>query len=490
MIAPWVVEEMKTADFGDKRLDCRLSRILTQLGEHPTASIPAACGGNAEMSAAYRFFDNDKATVDTVLQSHMESTRVRMAAQKVVLLVQDTTEIDLTRPREQVVGAGPMDGSKRRGVFLHALHAFTPDGTPLGTVRAQVWARNENEEPKRRLPEAERRELLRRVGIEDKESYRWLEGFRQAGEEAQRMPDVQCVCIGDSESDIYEVLSEPCGEQPIDYIVRACQDRALIPDEPGQNVDLLRAEVFKAPVLFTHEVHVRGRDPKVNCEDRKRRQPRKPRQASCEVRAAEVTLRPPPRPDRKLPPVTIHAVLVSEIDPPADDVPVEWLLLTTLPVDSNAAVQQVIDYYYARWMIEILFRVLKGGCRVEDRRFEHLDRFLPCMATYMVVAWRTLYVCRMGRSCPDVNCEAIFEPAEWKAVYSVVRREGLPSTPPTLSEMVRMIGQLGGYVPRKGSEPGAQTIWLGLQRTYDMARCWRAFGPDADARAPRGATDG
>ena len=86
MAAPWVLNELKTADLKDKRLDNRLSQVLSQLGGHPTASIPAACGGNAEMTGAYRLFDNDKATFEAVLQPHVDSTRERIAAQSVVLL--------------------------------------------------------------------------------------------------------------------------------------------------------------------------------------------------------------------------------------------------------------------------------------------------------------------------------------------------------------------------------------------------------------------
>jgi hypothetical protein len=61
MLAPWALEEMATADLRDKRLNDRLIHILSDLGSRPTASIPAACGGFNEMTAAYRFFDNDKA---------------------------------------------------------------------------------------------------------------------------------------------------------------------------------------------------------------------------------------------------------------------------------------------------------------------------------------------------------------------------------------------------------------------------------------------
>ena len=143
MLAPWVMEEVKTAKLGDKRLNARLALVLDELAARPTASIPAACGGRAEMVAAYRFFENENTTFDNVLQAHVDATRERMAAQPVALLVQDTTEIEVTRPEQQVAGAGPLDGESRRGALLHVMHAFTPDGTPLGTISATAWIRAE-----------------------------------------------------------------------------------------------------------------------------------------------------------------------------------------------------------------------------------------------------------------------------------------------------------------------------------------------------------
>ena len=192
-----------------------------------------------------------------------------------------------------------------------------------------------------------------------------------------------------------------------------------------------------------------------------------------------MTLRPPWRPDRTLSPVPVNVVSVRELDPPEDDVPIEWLLMTTLPVDEVEQVRQVIQYYTVRWMIEVLFRTLKSGCRVERRRFEHIDRLLPCLAIYLVIAWRTLFACRLARSCPDIDCEAVFEPSEWQSVWMAVHRQPPPQTPPRLEDMVRLIAQLGGYVNRR-DPPGPQTLWLGLQRMRDLAWAWDSFGPGAE----------
>ena len=310
MISPWVCDEMKTADLRDKRLNDRLREVLSQLAARPTASIPAACGGRAEMTAAYRLFDNEKASFDNILQAHTDAAAQRMAAEPVVVLVQDTSEIDVTRPQRQVAGAGPLDGGSRRGALLHLLHAFTPDGTPLGSTSAAAWVRDEDAVAASDLSRSERAA----TPIEEKESHRWITTLAAAREQARRCPTTQFICVADSEADIYEYLVE--GTSPPrsgEWIVRASQNRALLVDEGQKTAENhLREHVLEQPILFRQTIHVRGRQAKVSCETRGRRQPRQSREVEVAVRAACVTLRPPWRADRKLPPVTVNVVLVSE----------------------------------------------------------------------------------------------------------------------------------------------------------------------------------
>ncbi len=317
-------------------------------------------------------------------------------------------------------------------------------------------------------------------------------------EVAQQVPQTTCVCLGDSESDIYELFLEPRAT-PVHWLIRAAQDRLIVrpekrvsPDESspisGESAAArqIRAAALASAMLFQKEISVRGRDQKIRCKTGSRDQPRESRQAQVEVRATTLQLRPPSRALVKLTPVTVNVVLVNESDPPAGEIPVEWLLITTLPIDSIEQVRQIVQYYAMRFMIEVLFRVLKSGCRVEERRFEQIDRLLPCVAVYLIVAWRTLMVCRLSRSSSDLDCEAIFEPAEWKSVWRVLKREQLPPTPPKLALMVRLMAQLGGYVnhPGRHDPPGPQTVWLGLQRTRDLAWAWNTFGPGAAEPPP------
>jgi hypothetical protein len=480
MLTPWVIEEMKNADLQDRRLNKRLAMVLEMLSQRPGKSIPTACdGGHAETTGAYRLFDNSKASFEDILVSHIDATLERISQQDQVIVAQDTTEIDLTRPGQQVKGAGLLDGNARYGEFLHPLMGFTPDGTPLGTMYAELWTRDD---------ESSDTSDRKHIPIEEKESVRWLDTQRYAQEVAREIPQTHFISVADSEADIFEVI-EVTHESPenFDWVIRACQNRGLLHSEkPEKHSDenhclasLLRERVQQEPVRFVQSISVRGRESKVSCETRGRRQPQQSRESEVEVRATTVTLRAPWRHDRQLKATTLNAVLVSELNPPKGDTPVEWILLTSLPIESEEEVLSIIRYYCARWMIEVYFRTLKSNCRIETLRFEDLERFERCLAVYMIVAWRTLYTVRLGREYPDLDCEAIFEPDEWRSVYRVVKNEDPPSTPPRLQEMIRMIAQLGGYIDRpRADEPGPQTVGLGMQRMYDITRCWRLFGPD------------
>src|SRR5215472_18522050 len=170
----WIDDEFATLDLNDLRLDRRARRILDRFASKPSLSIPAACDGNeAEREAAYRFFDNDKVDDYEILRAHRQATRQRRAAFPVVLLVQDTTEFDFTRPHEVVVDAGPLSYESRIGFHTHAQVAFTPERLCLGTIDADTWGREPGALGKRQQQHAQ-------VAIQDKESYRWVRGYQRA----------------------------------------------------------------------------------------------------------------------------------------------------------------------------------------------------------------------------------------------------------------------------------------------------------------------
>ena len=138
-----------------------------------------------------------------------------------------------------------------------------------------------------------------------------------------------------------------------------------------------------------------------------------------------------------------------------------------------------IDSYLCRWQIEVFFKVLKSGCQVEELQLETEERLKPCIALYMIIAWRTLFVTMLSRQYPDEPCTILFEDDEWKPVYRIVKQRDLPEKIPTLGEFIIMLASLGGYLNRKGDRPpGNQSVWIGLRRMIDFTLAWRAFGPE------------
>jgi Transposase Tn5 dimerisation domain/Transposase DNA-binding len=473
----WILTETAASDIGDARLDQRFRIVLNAMSEAPSFKFPAACNGRAETAAAYRFVDNDKVGQDQVLSPHRTAALERIRAQKVVLIPQDTTELDMTRPHEIMAGAGPLNDESRVGFHDHVLLPMTPEGIPLGVVAADIWARDFDGFDK----DADQKRAERRAkSIEEKESHRWLDGYREASRVAGEAPETLIVCLSDSEGDIYECLLE--GQKKTDapkaeWIIRACQDRGLIVDKDAAAgcPTRLRAQVASTPILGNLTVDVREREPKSK-DDRKRKQARTARTAELTVQAARVRLRGPDRPGGKLANIEINCVLVTEPNPPEGAEPVEWLLLTGLPIDTIDQILTIINYYCRRWGIEIYFRILKSGCKVEESQLETAERFLPYLALCMIVAWRVYYVMMLGRECPDLPCDIAFDEDEWKTVYTVVKNQPPPKKPPSLKTMVGLVGSLGGHLGRKGDgEPGPKALWVGMQRMTDLVRGWRAF---------------
>lgn len=462
----WIAEELHGVDLGDERLNDRYSVVLDRLSAQPNVSIPAACEGWSETQAAYRFFNNEKTSPEKLLAPHREATVRRAAEQPVVLTVQDTTEVDLTRKEEKV--GGPFRDEDQWGVRVHPAMVFTPQRVPLGTLQAEILARDPDDFHKR--------SQRRNKPIEEKESYRWLEGYRTADALARQCPETQVVCVSDSEGDIYECFAEAAadtGPHKADFIVRACQDRVLV-DPEGEK---MYSAVEQTKVRKRLTIQVSQREAKTG-DGSRRRQARRKRTAEVSVRAATVTLKAPRRTGRKLPDVKLNLVLVREENPPDGEEPIEWLLVTSLPVRTISQILTVVEYYCCRWEIEIYFRILKSGCRVEELQLETTERVAACLAMYLIVAWRVHFLTMLGRECPELSCEAVLSPDEWKAVYTIVAQQPPPQEPPTLGAMIPLIARLGGYLDRKhDGPPGPKAMWIGIQRMRDFTLAWSAFGP-------------
>lgn len=472
-----LADEFQSCQFGDTRLSKRARRLAEAFSHKPNISIPAALQTRSDIEGCYRFFNNDKVSPEKILQPHIEATYERIAQVDFALLVQDTSEIDLTRPEQQVKGAGPMDCETRRGAFYHPMIAFDASGVALGIVGQKCWTRDEIS----KATKAEKNKKRKQLPIEEKESYRWVEGLHCAERAAATCPETTCVCVGDSESDIYDVIAAQAQSETknLHLLVRAGQNRSTTEEQGWFD------QVRRTDKIADQTISVRAREAKIGKGKSARSRSRKARIAELEIRKATIEICRSVHNDKCLPAtITVNVVLCEETNPPEGEDPISWMLVTTLPIETAEDVQRIIQAYCIRWQIEVFFRTLKSGCRIERRRFEAIDRVLNCLAFYSVVAWRLMYVCHLGRECPDIECEVIFEPCEWKSVYVMLGLELPKEGCPSLNEVVRAIARLGGFIDRAANAPGTQTLWVGLQRSYDLSTAWNAFGPGAKKILP------
>ncbi len=438
--ADWVEEELGTAQFYDPRLNRRLFQLTRDFYTQPQAPITQACGSHAKAKAAYRFFENRRVSMDEVLSAHLESTIERIKSYNVVLAVQDTTSVDYTAQRG-MEGLGPTgnENSKAIGVLVHDTMAFATDGTPLGLIDVQCWARDPQDKGRRKD----------RLPIEQKESIKWLKSYQAVCGVQKVCPGTEFVSVGDRESDIYELFCEAAKNPDGPKLLVRCERSRNRRTE----TDFLWEEMASKPVAGMQVVKI----PRRGCQLE--------REAKLEVRYAPVTLRPPDR--KNYAPVKVWMVYVQEIDyPKSVKSPLQWMLLTTAEVYTLEDACERVAWYAKRWGIEVYHRTLKSGCRIEDRRFDSTESLEPCLAIDMVVAWRIYHLTKLGREVPDHPCTIFFQEAEWKALYILVNKTtDLPAKEPTMREAVRMLARLGGFLGRKSDgEPGTTVLWRGIQQ--------------------------
>lgn len=454
----WVDEEFAGARLTDERLRRRLCALTRDFFEQPGVLIPQVCSGSiAKSKAAYRFFDNARISMQSLLKGHVEATLQRVSKHEVVLAVQDTTTLNYTaHPATEELGPINTTKDNGTGLVLHDTMAFSIQGTPLGLLDAQCWARDPEE--------AGNKEKRKQLPIEEKESIKWLESYRAVAEVQKLCPQTVIVSVGDREADLYELFDEAQRTKSgPKLLVRSERTRQRkVETEQTEGHEYLWEKMTAVPVVGHQEVSI------------PRNGSRAARTAKLEVRYASVTLKPPKGKD--LAPVPAWAVYAREVDPPPQVTsPLEWMLVTTVEVSSFEQATEVLRWYTLRWGIEVYHRVIKSGCRIEDRQLNSANRIQNCLAIDLVIAWRIFWLTKQGRETPDVPCDVFLEEEEWKALCATVLDEPPPRAPPSLRDAIRMIASLGGFLGRKSDgEPGTTTLWRGLARLGDIVIGFRA----------------
>lgn len=424
--------ELNDLDLGDKRLEKRAAHILNAMLKSPQSSIPKACPLWSNTLATYRFFWNEAVSHEALITPHYEATehRIRQQDTPIVLCIQDTTELNFNG--QETEGLGRLSYDRQRGMYLHPTLCITPDRLPLGVTDSWMWSRGLNKAADQANPDVN-------------ESCRWVEGYERVAEMAARCPEQRLVYVADRESDFYDLLRRAQQlDYPADLLLRAQHNRAL-----GDDLKLWRAidqQNELTRVTFT----------------KPRKRGEKARKVVQAIKILRYTLRP-----KGKHPMELTLVQAKEINPPAGQSPLIWRLITNRCVTTAAQASELIDWYRARWEIELFFEVLKVGCCVEKLQLETKERLEKAFALYIIVAWRIMFLMRLGRTCPDLPADLVFDPLEWKLSFRLGKK-ALPDGIPTLNQVVRNLAMLGGFPGRKGDgEPGAKSIWIGYSRVLD-----------------------
>ncbi len=439
--------------------------VAAEAARCPAGTVTRACSSSATREGAFRLLENAAVRPGAIRTAMEGATARRCKDEALIFVAVDATSLTITDRtcRKGLGGVGSWSHGSR-GVHVTTALAVSSGGSALGICGQQMWVR-ESRSPHGRH---------RRLAAQPTEIEHWLEVLVSSHSKlATIAPQCTPWYQMDRGADCWQVLTL-ARELDMLVTVRAVHDRCL--DGGAQS---LWNAVEQAPVIATRRVALAdGREPvlmrrRVGHGRRVfwRMDPRKARVAKVEIRSASVPvlLRTPHGETFTVP---FHAVLVREKAGPAD--PIEWMLLTTHPVDTPSDALKVVDGYTMRWRIEELHRTWKRGlCRVEDTQLRSRDAIFKWATILCAVATRAMRLTRLARSTPDVLATTEFSRVELDALIALREPKNVKQgTIPTLAQAVRWLADLGGYTGPWNGPPGATVIGRGL---HDVLVAARAF---------------
>ena len=444
----WAQEEMSGARMWDQRCVRSLESIVRKLAAQPKVAFSAAVG-HAGRQAAHRICGNEQVTPQHLVAGHVARTAGRCRGHELVLVDQDTMVADCSHhPSKKGLGHISKDPDSR-GYFLHSAFALSEEGQPLGLLSVRMWARD---------PEA-----FGRGGkwwereFAEKESYKWVECLMDV--EAALAPEQRVLLVSDRESDIFDYMAAP-RRANTHLLIRACYPRRVeMPGENGPTSGKLFDMVAGAPAAGTLTVLL----------------PRKPgkrrREAVLTVQYLQMRVLAPGnrRKAEADKAQQVSVVRAVELEPPAGEEAVEWVLLTSLPVTGYEDACRIIQYYTRRWTIERFHYTLKSGFEIEKLQVDEAHPLMNTVSLYCVAAMRVMSLAYLERTSPDAPAAEALSEAE---VQVLSAHEGRPIA--KVGEAVLAIAKLGGFEPcPSAGHPGPKAVWTGMRTLAAMVTGWR-----------------
>jgi len=448
-----VVEELEGAALGHQSRTKRLRQVVARMARRPGASLPEAMVTSGEIEGLYKFLNTQAIKPEALFEPHARRTFERCQKRGEVLFLHDTTTFTFggESPRQ---GVGRVnDGG--HGFFGHFCLAVDRRGIPLGVAGLKVHSRLKRKAKKK----------SKGAKSEDRESLRWGELADEVGSRVgQRFAAIH---VMDAEADDYELFAAlaQSGER---FVIRTAQNRKVSDEHAGRLFEALG----RAPVRLRREVHLSERRTKEVRSRSKRNQPRRERSAQLSIRARPVCVRRPAVCTSEVPDeLDLNYVHVREVSTPRGEEAVDWVLVTTEPIRTQADVERIVDAYRCRWVIEEYFKALKTGCAFEELQLESLNALLRCLMLKIPIAWQLLLMRSLQWDCPNVPATTFLTADQLTALSAIAEtplRRHL-----TVLQAVLAIAQLGGHIRANGL-PGWMVLGRGMERlreaTFVMIR--------------------
>lgn len=445
--------------FGDKRISKRGSQLHLGLFRNSIHSIQQIAEHRAEQKGYYRFLRNDKVS-EVKLIEELSKRCGKLVKGKIVLSIQDTTEINLKRHANRInkeKGVGDITDSHGFGFFIHpSLVVDASSCTPIGFSDVRIWNRATD------MPDKDARDYVH-LPIEEKESYKWI-GSSNNTKSALKDADA-VIIVQDREGDIFEQFIRVADDKTF-LLIRSCKNRLTNTEQK------LWERLSESVLLGTYELFVSA--------DARRKTPA--RTATIEVRGVKAEIKRPKNSKKGvINATTVYAIEAKEINSDIED-PVHWRLVTTWPVSSFEDCARIIEWYTWRWQVEELFRTLKEeGYNIEASELESAMAIRKLAIMMMDVIIKLMQM-RIAYSEPEDSqpIENVFDLEEQQCMMPLCKRlEGKtqklsnPHNPQTLKWATWIIARLGGWKGYSSQRPpGLTTLQEGLSQFYDIFAGW------------------
>jgi len=454
--------EFEGAPIGDRRLEARLISLAERIRAAPDQSFPDIAGTEAELTALYRFLNNDAISVHDIMKPHQDQTVLRCVEARSVVVIHDTSEVEFAGESRRR-GLGRLRSQNDQGFLLHASLAVAGDGSrrPLGVPGVHTWVRESLGSS--RHDDGRKKDGGAYADEANKESARW---WSLIDETEARLAGLNTIHTFDREGDSYVLLRKLLDNQ-VHFVTRMAHDRIVL-DRDNERIGRVSEVLLDVVDVLTLEVPLSPRAAKNT--PRSTETPRKARLAQLAVGASRMHLSPPHYIDGNPESLEVNVVYVHEIATPAGAEPVAWVLIASQPVSTVDQIRSVLEVYRTRWLIEEFFKALKTGCSLEKRQLDNYDSISAALAIFLPIAWQLLLLRSLARTQPDEPAELVLTQTQCEVLRAAVPVLKLPARP-TVAQALRAVAYLGGHFTKRA--PGWLVLGRGLEKLIDLETGWR-----------------